>query len=500
MAVIDTWSTARSRFIRARSRLTAREALAAPTSPGHRRTRPKGTTASRCSAAAASTAATSSWVVGRTTTSGCRSGRPPDAKQVGRGLYRRCAAGGSRRRCGRARPRRRRPGPPSAAASTVGRASSGSGTAGRSSTPTPSPPVRRPPRSAWAQAGSPQRDGCISICSTHHAGYTVTHDVTSSQPDQAGRRSGRARGAYLDAARDCVLDVGWRRTTLTEVARRAGVSRMTIYRTWVDMPQLLADLMTRGGAVSWPTASPTRTSRPTVDRIVGDVVGTVRRLRENTVLRPHRRELDPEFSLLLLSRRGPVPGRDPGDSSPGRSPTARPRAPYVGQPLAIARAAAGSPRLGAVRPHDGRRRGVRGRAGRRFRPPADPEPAAMSRQPTTVVASTRAPGSPPDWAPDRGRPGRHRSGHHRHRRRARRRRTWPVGAGGRRARPRPGTSRWSSKMVHGGLRYLANGQGGRGARSAVERGIMMEVTARTWSTRCRCWCPSPRASAGCRPP
>src|SRR6187399_1969800 len=53
------------------------------------------------------------------------------------------------------------------------------------------------------------------------------------------------RDAYLDAARDCILDVGWRRTTLTEVARRAGVSRMTIYRTWADMPTLLGDLMTR---------------------------------------------------------------------------------------------------------------------------------------------------------------------------------------------------------------------------------------------------------------
>ena len=38
------------------------------------------------------------------------------------------------------------------------------------------------------------------------------------------------QSAYLDAARACILDVGWRRTTLTEVARRAGVSRMTIYR------------------------------------------------------------------------------------------------------------------------------------------------------------------------------------------------------------------------------------------------------------------------------
>lgn len=40
-----------------------------------------------------------------------------------------------------------------------------------------------------------------------------------------------------------------------------------------------------------------------------------------------------------------------------------------------------------------------------------------------------------------------------------------------------GTSRWSSKLVHGGLRYLANGQVGVARESAVERGILMESTA-----------------------
>jgi glycerol-3-phosphate dehydrogenase len=40
-----------------------------------------------------------------------------------------------------------------------------------------------------------------------------------------------------------------------------------------------------------------------------------------------------------------------------------------------------------------------------------------------------------------------------------------------------GTSRWSSKLVHGGLRYLAQGQLGVAHESAVERGILMEVTA-----------------------
>lgn len=40
-----------------------------------------------------------------------------------------------------------------------------------------------------------------------------------------------------------------------------------------------------------------------------------------------------------------------------------------------------------------------------------------------------------------------------------------------------GTSRWSSKLAHGGLRYLATGNVGIARRSAAERGILMEVTA-----------------------
>src|SRR6478736_1534266 len=89
------------------------------------------------------------------------------------------------------------------------------------------------------------------------------------------------RDAYLDAARDCILDVGWRRTTLTEVARRAGVSRMTIYRTWADMPTLLGDLMTRewAGVVTDEVAATDKAT--SLDRIVEGIAGTVRALRRN---------------------------------------------------------------------------------------------------------------------------------------------------------------------------------------------------------------------------
>jgi glycerol-3-phosphate dehydrogenase len=40
-----------------------------------------------------------------------------------------------------------------------------------------------------------------------------------------------------------------------------------------------------------------------------------------------------------------------------------------------------------------------------------------------------------------------------------------------------GTSRWSSKLVHGGLRYLATGNVGIARRSAIERGILMARNA-----------------------
>ncbi|KAB2345286.1 glycerol-3-phosphate dehydrogenase/oxidase [Actinomadura rudentiformis] len=40
-----------------------------------------------------------------------------------------------------------------------------------------------------------------------------------------------------------------------------------------------------------------------------------------------------------------------------------------------------------------------------------------------------------------------------------------------------GTSRWSSKLIHGGLRYLASGQIDVAHESAVERGALMEHTA-----------------------
>jgi AcrR family transcriptional regulator len=48
----------------------------------------------------------------------------------------------------------------------------------------------------------------------------------------------------LDAAASCVLAYGIDRVTLAEIARRAGVSRPTVYRRWPDTRSILAALLT----------------------------------------------------------------------------------------------------------------------------------------------------------------------------------------------------------------------------------------------------------------
>jgi AcrR family transcriptional regulator len=109
--------------------------------------------------------------------------------------------------------------------------------------------------------------------------------------------------AVLDAAREAILAVGWSRTTLTDVARRAGLSRMTLYRRWPDTRSLLADLMTREWTAVVAPALESRARDP-LRRIVDGVVTGVRALRDNELL-ARITDVDPELLLpYLLDRRG----------------------------------------------------------------------------------------------------------------------------------------------------------------------------------------------------
>ena len=112
------------------------------------------------------------------------------------------------------------------------------------------------------------------------------------------------KDAVLDATRDCVLAVGVRRTTLTDVARRAGVSRMTIYRRWPDVRTLVADLMTREWASVVSRVAPPEDGSPVRVQAVEALVAGVGALRAHPLF--HKiMEVDPEVLLpYILERRG----------------------------------------------------------------------------------------------------------------------------------------------------------------------------------------------------
>ncbi|MBO1756385.1 TetR/AcrR family transcriptional regulator [Allobranchiibius sp. CTAmp26] len=111
--------------------------------------------------------------------------------------------------------------------------------------------------------------------------------------------------SLLDAARECVLAVGWRRTTVTDVARRAGVSRMTFYRRWPDMTALTADLMTREFAGAGRSVRGRSADGP-VDAawIAARVSAAVSEIRKDPLFQKIV-DVDPELLLpYLLDRRG----------------------------------------------------------------------------------------------------------------------------------------------------------------------------------------------------
>ncbi|MGA5795760.1 TetR/AcrR family transcriptional regulator [Streptomyces cellulosae] len=117
--------------------------------------------------------------------------------------------------------------------------------------------------------------------------------------------AGSDNDAVLDAVRDCVLAVGVRRTTLTDVARRAGVSRMTLYRRWPDVRSLVGDLMTREWIAVATGAMPERRPDMTARELLTQ--GLVDAVRDFVAHPLFRKILDVDPELLLpyvLDRRG----------------------------------------------------------------------------------------------------------------------------------------------------------------------------------------------------
>ncbi|MQA94778.1 MAG: TetR family transcriptional regulator [Streptosporangiales bacterium] len=134
----------------------------------------------------------------------------------------------------------------------------------------------------------------------------------------------------LAAARTCVLAYGVRRTSLTDVARRAHVSRPTVYRRWPDVRTLVSDVLTR----EWKTVLTAGGRVPVTgsgrERLVAGIIAIAEGMRDNSVFRKVR-DADPEHLLpylldrlgtgqrmaIDLARRGIADGQADGSIRPG---------------------------------------------------------------------------------------------------------------------------------------------------------------------------------------
>ncbi|MEV4647704.1 TetR/AcrR family transcriptional regulator [Saccharopolyspora sp. NPDC049357] len=127
------------------------------------------------------------------------------------------------------------------------------------------------------------------------------HSIERADPHRArtGKRQAVNRvadGDLLSAARACVLANGVRRTTLTEVARTAGVSRMTLYRRFPDVGSMVTTLVTVEFGDVLDQARRAAVIGHARQRLVHVMVRGIRLLHEAPLL---QRVLETDAELLL---------------------------------------------------------------------------------------------------------------------------------------------------------------------------------------------------------
>jgi len=79
-------------------------------------------------------------------------------------------------------------------------------------------------------------------------------DAVDGEPGtvRPGGRTARVRESVLRAAGDALVEQGFDRLDLADIARRAGVGKTTVYRRWSTPAGLVADLLTDCSAMSVP--------------------------------------------------------------------------------------------------------------------------------------------------------------------------------------------------------------------------------------------------------
>jgi AcrR family transcriptional regulator len=103
----------------------------------------------------------------------------------------------------------------------------------------------------------------------------------------------------LDAAADCVIAYGVDRVTLAEIARRAAVSRPTVYRRFPDTRSILAALLTTRITHALDDVPSRGVGR---ELLVERIVGMAERLRRDDVIMSVLHQA-PDFAMVYISER-----------------------------------------------------------------------------------------------------------------------------------------------------------------------------------------------------
>jgi AcrR family transcriptional regulator len=103
----------------------------------------------------------------------------------------------------------------------------------------------------------------------------------------------------LGAAASCVLAYGVERVTLAEIARRAGVSRPTVYRRFPDTRSILAALLTMRITHALDDVPSRGVGR---EHVVDRIVAVAGRLRLDDVIMDVLHQ-SPELAMVYLSER-----------------------------------------------------------------------------------------------------------------------------------------------------------------------------------------------------
>ena len=103
----------------------------------------------------------------------------------------------------------------------------------------------------------------------------------------------------MAAAASCVRDFGVERVALAEIARRAGVSRPTVYRRWPDTRSILAALLTDRITGAWTEVPARGTGRAA---LVARIVAVAHKLRSDDLILTVLRSA-PELAMIYIAGR-----------------------------------------------------------------------------------------------------------------------------------------------------------------------------------------------------